>query len=326
MNKTSPGECRSFKKGDSSGVYSICWDEGLFRGYEAPYHFAGKQDYEYLLNNNDITVNNNGLIEWTGSELNTRFDDVRILAKNKCLFKVDTNFFLWHFPHDIFTLFDKVYILTYLFNGSIMKYYFDLYNLMYEIKSIKSIDGMYQLVDYYIPDKSNIKKRISVYEGKLNTNISQNLNVLSATWCRSTRNKNDLIQMKNNFYNFRRNIVKASGQKTMWTCYKDCKKVLSGKGYTNSFVACNCRATNEYQDRTCLMYGVNWYENPEIYKFFSQRGISIDQDMIALSTILQWIWRSNIRVKDSNEMIYIYIPSKRMRDILINWFPLNYFR
>lgn len=186
--------------------------------------------------------------------------------------------------------------------------------------SVKGLlDGKYRLTDYYIPDKTSIRNRLSVYEGNLNTNISQKENMLSATWCRSDYNKAERVKIKNNFYNFRRNIMKASGEQTMWTCYKDCRKELTGKGYANSFVPCNCRATNEYQDKTCLMYGVNWYENPEIVKFFAQHGITINQDTIALSTILQWVWRSNIRVTDSTEKVTIYIPAKRMRNIFTQW-------
>lgn len=297
--------------------YTLILDETLTA--VEPYHFTGKQDYQYLLKNKDIRVNDDGLIEWIGSDLDTRFDDVRILATNRCLFKVDDKFFLWHFPHEIFKLFKKVYVLTYLFEGSLMKYYFDLYDIQYEKKSIQAVDGEYMLVDYYTPDKKPYRDRINVYTGVLNQNISQKDNMLSANWCRSTYNKNELMQLQRNFYNFCRNITKTNSKKIMWTCYKNCKQMLSGKGYTNGFVSCNCRATNDYRNATCLMYGVNWYENPEITKFFNQHGITINQDEIALATLLQWIWRSNIRVTNSSEIINIYVPSKRMRNLLLNW-------
>lgn len=297
--------------------YTLILDETLTA--VEPYHFTGKEDYQYLLQNQDIKVNNSGLIEWIGSDLDTRFDDVRILATNKCLFKVDDKFFLWHFPIEIFKLFKKVYILTYLFEGSLMKYYFDLYNINYIKKSIREISGKYTLVDFYNPDKKLYKNRISLHSGKLNQNISQKDNMLSANWCRSKYNKNELLQIKRNFYNYCRNIAKANSDVIMWTTYKSCKNQLAGKGYTNGFVSCNCRASNDYRNATCLMYGVNWYENPEIVKFFEQHGININQDKTALSTLLQWIWRSNIRIADSAKKINIYIPSKRMRELLIDW-------
>lgn len=239
--------------------------------------------------------------------------------KNKCLFKVDDKFFLWHFPSEIFGLFDKVYILTYLFEGSLMKYYFDLYGIGYNKMSVASINGLYELVDFYNPDKTIYKKRINVYNGVLNTNISQKDNVLSSTWCKNGYNKTELTQIQKNFYNYCRNIVKANSKEIMWTTYKGCKRRLSGKGYTNGFVSCNCRATNEHRNATCLMYGINWFENPEITKFFAQHGITIDQGKLALATLLQWVWRSNIRITNSSKIINIYIPSSRMRSLLIDW-------
>ena len=38
--------------------------------------------------------------------------------------------------------------------------------------------------------------------------------------------------------------------------------------------------------------------------------------MFALSEMLQWIWRSRIR---QGESINIYVPSKRMRNLLLDW-------
>lgn len=297
--------------------YTLILDETLTA--VEPYHFTAKEDYQYLLDNNDIKVDSNGLIEWIGSELNTRFDDVRILAQNKCLFKVDDKFFLWHFPHEIFSLFEEVYVLTYLFEGSIMKYYFDLYRLKYTTKSIRKTTDEYKLVDYYRPNKKALIKRIKIYDGELNYNFSQKSNVLSSTWCKSSCNKKDLVKLKNNLYNYIRHIVKTNSNNIMWTTFKDTKKELKGKGYTNGFVACNCRATNDFSDRTCLMYCVNWFENPEIIKFFALNGITVNQDAIALASLLQWIWRSNIRKPESNSIINIYIPSTRMRNLLKKW-------
>ena len=42
----------------------------------------------------------------------------------------------------------------------------------------------------------------------------------------------------------------------------------------------------------------------------------MDEDAYALSVMVQWIWRSAIR--DGDE-IYLYIPSSRMRTLLLDW-------
>ena len=51
-------------------------------------------------------------------------------------------------------------------------------------------------------------------------------------------------------------------------------------------------------------------------QFYELHGIEVDEDTYALSIMVQWIWRSAIR--DGQE-VYLYIPSSRMRNLLINW-------
>ena len=301
--------------------YTLILDETLTAVEQ--YQFQKPDDYLYLIENNDISVLENGLIEWTGNELNTRFDDVRILSKNHCLFKVDDKFFIWHFPIEIFKLFKKIYVLTYLFDGSIMKYYFDLYGLTYQTMSIRKASGKYELCDYYIPDVSEYKKRFNIYQDReLLNNISQKSNALSSSWFKSGYNKSDILQLKNNMYNYCRNKIKAKSEAIMWTTYKHSRKHLAQKGYTKGFVPCNCRATNDYSDKTCLIYALNVYVNPEIYKFFARNQIEINQSQVALSEMLQWVWRSNIRQNNSS-VINIYIPSQRMRKLFIDWLNQN---
>ena len=64
----------------------------------------------------------------------------------------------------------------------------------------------------------------------------------------------------------------------------------------------------------------NRFADPNIIKFFAQRDIRIDSDEFALSEMLQWIWRSAIR---DDKPIDLYIPSRRMRDLLIDWIEQN---
>ena len=67
---------------------------------------------------------------------------------------------------------------------------------------------------------------------------------------------------------------------------------------------------------TDIAYMVNRFADPNITKFFASKDVSIDAQAYALSEMLQWIWRSAIR---DDKPINLYIPSKRMRELLINW-------
>ena len=61
---------------------------------------------------------------------------------------------------------------------------------------------------------------------------------------------------------------------------------------------------------------VNRFMDPNISKMFCMEKVAVNNDSFALSEMLQWIWRSAIR--DGKE-INLYIPSRRMRDLLTGW-------
>ena len=56
--------------------------------------------------------------------------------------------------------------------------------------------------------------------------------------------------------------------------------------------------------------------NVGVKLFYQRHNIKVNEDMYALSTMIQWIWRSAIR---DGKDINIYIPSKRMRTLLVDW-------
>ena len=44
--------------------------------------------------------------------------------------------------------------------------------------------------------------------------------------------------------------------------------------------------------------------------------LKFHNDNYALSELLQFIWRSNVRVADSDKPVYVWVPNKRMRKLL----------
>ena len=61
---------------------------------------------------------------------------------------------------------------------------------------------------------------------------------------------------------------------------------------------------------------INYYLNPIITNYFKQCDVRVEQDDLALSELIQWVFRSAIR---DGEPIDIYIPSKRMRTLFADW-------
>lgn len=234
-------------------------------------------------------------------------------VQNECFFFTITD-------KAVFESFDRILILTYMFDAQIQKYYFDTLNAEYIYIGTKRVDDHYEFTDTpEVPEYARqLKSKIHILDKPKQNAIGKKESALSATWyLKAKANHNgQLDQLQNNIYNFFRNQCKSSASEVLWTTYDDYMHALSGKGYTNGYIACNMRATNDYADRIYLAYCVNRYFNPLIKQYFLSKGIKVQEERYALSEMVQWIWRSAIR---RGEEIWIYIPSIRMRTLLENW-------
>lgn len=116
-------------------------------------------------------------------------------------------------------------------------------------------------------------------------------------------------------YEIKSRILKAPF-KTVGKVSSDIKKGSDEWKRKQCFVACNTRGTNLYSDRTHCAFLIDCYMPPSVNHFLHQFDIEIDEDLYALNTLVQWVWRSAIR--NGNE-IHLYVPSKRMRHLLLKW-------
>ena len=230
-----------------------------------------------------------------------------------------TYFYYWILPKDLLTAFKDVYILTYLFEGQSLYYFLEMNDLKYERIGINVDEsGDYCFGDYpgLIPDYvHHLKDMINIIDSpKLNA-VGDRRTALSMTWFDT--NLEDVEQLRKNVDNCVRQIwADTPGSKKLWGTFKKQFSKMKGKGYTKSFLTFNAKATNNYRDRTCLIYIANIFMNVSMKMFYQKNGITVDEDKYALSVMVQWIWRSAIR---QGEKINLYIPSSRMRNLLIDW-------
>ena len=92
-------------------------------------------------------------------------------------------------------------------------------------------------------------------------------------------------------------------------------KSLTCKNTYNQSINWNIRATNDYIDRKAMAILVNPFVNPLIKQHFQNFGIEIDEEVFALSNIVQLIYRMRCR-RGEGHKVSLFIPSKRIRDIL----------
>ncbi|AZB43513.1 hypothetical protein CEF21_15050 [Bacillus sp. FJAT-42376] len=274
-------------------------------------------DIRRLLDTGDIDLNENKVV-WKGDpEDNSRYMDIRLLAQAGNLFYHRGRFLIWAFPPQVFHTFDEVFVMTYMFSGQTQRYYYDLYRFEYEYQSVRLVDGRYELCAYNAKaeNRTEIMKLIEIYDGKMNA-IADRDNALGAGWLRRADEKT-INQFSKNIYNFFSNVAGAKKGEVLWTTLKVREKAMCPKSYKRgTFLACTARATNEYKDRWALAYVFNRFLNPVERAFFEDNNVTVNQNAIAVSDLLQWVWRSRIR---EGQPIKLYLPSSRMRGLLKAW-------
>ena len=224
----------------------------------------------------------------------------------------------WTLPPSLLSSFQNVFILTYLFSGQDIHHMLEMYQMEYRhIGIVIGDDHKYRFSDtsYHMPAYTGrIHDMIHILDNPKLNQIGDGYYDLSVSWYNKNTDKIDHV--KNNLYNYYRNMSSGSSAQRMWGVYKDYIPALRGNGYSTKHVTFNERATNKYKDRTDLAYLVNLFMNTGLKNFYAKHGVDANNDDYALSVMVQWIWRSAIR--DGKE-INLYLPSSRMRRLLMNW-------
>lgn len=277
----------------------------------------GSSDARLILNNL-ATVEPNGIVRWNDPTYKGTLSKYKRLCDAKQMVAYRDTILLWIFPSQLFRAFKDVFVLTYMFEAQLQRCYFDLFGISYQYLSVEG--SGYQ--DYcFSTGKGNTKfaalrQLIHICDNIKLNDIGKERYSLSAHWYQRHRQDESKERLRKNLSNYFRNIIGAKSNQALWTTYKGEEPFLSGKGYKKGFLVCNARATNEYREKNVVGYMINLYPSPIFKNFFVSRNIELDEDKYALSELVQFIWRSAIR---DNKEIWVYLPSKRMRTLFVNW-------
>jgi hypothetical protein len=218
-----------------------------------------------------------------------------------------------------------VFVLSYLFEGSMMASWLKMNNIPY-----KYIDNKeFGLLDEQIV-KASIRKNLTLIKSKeLHKDDGYRSTAFSSTWF-----KNVSVPQRKKVRKAMEAVVnthRAKRGEIFWTTYKSRREVLEGKGYSqvavagdekkggvrlDSFLPFNIKAINDYKDFNFAMYIVNVYKHPTEIAYLKSKGVDFDQDLYALSECIQWLWRGCIR---QGKPMKALIASKRMMKLVENW-------
>lgn len=304
-----------------SGEYTLIMDEVacvISRFYISDY------DSNTILSDY-AAIEDSGALVWEESKYDGQFGLYKKLVESGEVFAYNDNIWISLVPTELFTAFGDTYIMTYMFEHQLQRCYFDMHGIEYKYKYVAGHSpDTYRLSDEPVQIAPiRYDKLIHIEQNRKLNQIGDERTALSKSWYVKNFNTAKLKALKNNTYNFFRNYVKTPSSKNLWTTFckdprtgLDWKPKLSGKGYAKGFLPCNARGTNLYRDRVAAAYLINRFPDTSVKNFLEKKGIHLDSNYFALSEMLQWVWRTAIR--DGKE-IYLYIPSKRMRNLLEKW-------
>lgn len=306
------------------GNYTLFVDEVLdtiieFNDAQSVEESGGRQmiqkgDLDFLFQNNLIEVGHDYKVTWTGKDTEAgehKFSKVRQYADLGRLYCVRNKLMMLVFPPEIFSCFKKVYLMTYLHDGTMFPSYLEYFRLPYGLATIqRDAENHYRLAEYSPTSDYEFRRRccelIHICDNE-RLNGGYEKTSLSMSWFeRQSKDKavqnpqnKTLAQLKTDLAHFLTKCVpdaKASNGDIMWTAPKEYVGNLKGKGYTSiraltreertlpperlnklemslsCFVVQNARATNDYGKRWVLAYCVNKYYNRLTKGFFEDRN------------------------------------------------------
>lgn len=297
------------------GKYSLIIDESIEVVSKMS---VSDQDFK-IITEQMATVDDVGRVRWIDESYTGRFGVYKDAADSGSLYKLNSSLLSILNP-ELLRAFDEIYMLTYLFNGQYQKAYLDYFGFEYRVCGVVRDDDGFHFSDQPDdPPPVDYNHLIRIVDADKMNAVGDGKYALSKAWyARRGYDNKEMKELRGRLDTFFRKMTTGESDKRLWTCFKEeqGKLVPSNGRYRKSFLQISARATNQYRDRTDVAYMVNRFADPNIINFFADHGIRIDEDNFALSEMLQWIWRSAIR---DDKAINLYIPSKRMRTLLINW-------
>ncbi|WEK50885.1 MAG: hypothetical protein P0Y66_02030 [Candidatus Kaistia colombiensis] len=280
-----------------------------------------KSDKELISKSEMVLFDEVGNASWNEAKYapyNGKFNKVRDLCRNNKLHRYGPNTYIKTMPLGYITSFKEVFIMTYMYKASVLSSCLAVEGVPVAMKTL--IDGKLVAMNGKSHEQAirrDLQGKIAIHDGPQNKYGKQegNEQPFSKGWLR--RCTPEMVRaIKASVGYYFKSVAKSKSFYNAWTTLKEAMVYFKGDGYAKGFITVNARATNEYGHKTALAYLANMFPNPILVQYLHKRGIEWDQDLYALSEMLQWIWRSAIR---NGEPISIFIPSERMRNLLIDW-------
>lgn len=262
-----------------------------------------------------------GRIEWLWQDMeeDTAYSMFQGLCQADMLYcsKRDRDILVIHLPMQLIQSAQRVILLTYLFNGSVMDSFLRLKGVSIipftEIATLKTTKQI----------KEECRSLITLVETP--STKSASTFPLSSSWYSRNSTQEDIDKISNAI----RSIYRKYGNKDnfLYTVPKEIVFPDNIRKNTKMFkddrwpvedcwLHSSCRATNLYATKSVLVHAFNRYVNLPVQAYLQDYAHPASDDAFALSEMVQWIWRGCIR---DSKPITLCIISNRMRALFKKW-------
>ncbi|WP_299449276.1 hypothetical protein [uncultured Phascolarctobacterium sp.] len=288
----------------------------------------GQQDYNLLRRENLLLIDPlTKRITWNNNhEYNTKqyknigvFDDLRKRLEVADLYS-QGNTVIQCPKRSLWKVFGSVTICSYRMDSSLLSAYCCLYNININYQHIENkafVDGYKPLkphnlerLQYYTPPTLDCSCSKYWYNHNINLNDSNTFS-------------DDLTRLLHSFKYYLRSLPTNVHKDYYWTCFNSHLPAImsfAGKWIAKrKHIPCNMKATNSLSDCCVVGYLVHRFVNVDISNFLKDNNIVIDKDSFALSELIQFVWRSNIRKADTINNTYVFIASRKLYNLFRLW-------
>lgn len=307
--------------------YQVVSDEelNLINGYDIK-----KSDYDFLVRNKMIDIDENGKVTFLDQEMdnNARYGDIKAKADLGMLYSAQRSnrMMVIQLSPMIIDAANRFILLTYNYKGSIMNTFLDMHK--YQYKEFTEVT-LYKTNSEIIKE---LQTRIEFIEIPSVNKIQQRYSLSKSWWVNSTATQKTEVsktirscmrkvgkRRESLFYTIPKDSVSSS--------YFDKKHIGaeplndsngSPMEHTRTFIACNARSTNVYQDKELAVHAYNLFPNQAVKAFLQDKGHVCNDDLFALNMLLQWLFRGCIRKKGDSKL-HVALLSKRMSTLFKEW-------
>lgn len=260
----------------------------------------------------------------------SRYNDIYQACTESNVYIINKSFYISVLPLHKIMVFAEIKFLTYMFEGQFNELYLKAHGFEIDYYHVEKIDNEYELIQGKKAYSGiHLKDKIKLLNPKKSDKSYKfvepwlNYNDLSSNWHKKRFdkiiNKSAKEELTKSIHSVYRSL-NATQKNFLWTTYLKRRDLYKELKFNKDICFCSCtaRAMNKYAHKRNLAYMINLFPDSNINKFTEKLAheIPFRRNIFSLSSLIQWVFRSAIR---NREPINLYIPSKRMRDLFMEW-------